>query len=73
MDTGNARLALALLLLWIAGVAFFAAFHPGGLIVNGKKAQNPADVLRYIMEKAFGVSDSGGSEPSTSTSGTETA
>lgn len=56
---GNARLALGFLLLWLMGIAFFAAFHPGGVMVEGKPAKNPADVLRYLMMYMGGVSSSG--------------
>lgn len=68
---GNGRLALGFLMLWIAGVALFAAFHPGGIKNGDKPAQNPADVLRYLMTKLAGGGESSGSnEPSAS--GTET-
>jgi hypothetical protein len=54
-------LAIALILFWMAGVALFVAFHPGGVEVNGKPAQNPADVVRYLISVAGkGEAASGG-------------
>jgi hypothetical protein len=45
-------LALALLLFWVAGVGFFVAFHPGGITKdNGDSAQNPVDVLKFLLAK----------------------
>lgn len=55
--------ALALLLMWIAFVCFFVAFHPGGIEVNGHSAQNPRDVILWFMQRiARGVpaQDAGG-------------
>lgn len=44
--------AIGLLLLWIAGVAFFAAFHPGGVTnPDGSAASNPADIIKWLMVK----------------------
>jgi hypothetical protein len=51
-DNRGVMLALALLLFWIAGVAFFVAFHPGGVTKdNGDSAQNPVDVLKFLLAK----------------------
>lgn len=61
---GNARLALGFLLLWVAGVAMFAAFHPGGVMVEGKPAKNPADILRYLIMDSEGVSGHASSDQS---------
>lgn len=44
--------ALALILLWLSFAAFFVAFHPGGLTVNGKPAENPRDVILWFMQRA---------------------
>lgn len=44
--------ALALVLLWIAFVAFFVAFHPGGLQIDGHPAQNPRDVILWLIRRA---------------------
>jgi hypothetical protein len=51
-DNRGVMLALALLLFWVAGVALFFAFHPGGVkLSNGADAQNPVDVLKVLLEK----------------------
>jgi hypothetical protein len=51
-DNRGVMLALALLLFWIAGVSFFVAFHPGGITKdNGDSAQNPVDVLKFLLAK----------------------
>lgn len=70
MNDGT-NFAIALILFWFAGLCMFVAFHPGGILVNGRQARNPVDVLRYIMEKAnkgTGTSTSG--DTSGSTTGT---
>lgn len=41
----GARLAIAILVLFLAMVCFFFAFHPGG--VQG--ANNPADILKFMF------------------------
>jgi hypothetical protein len=49
--------ALALVLIWLAFVSFFVAFHPGGLtLANGSPAQNPRDVVLWLMQRAAGGS-----------------
>lgn len=51
-DAKGVQLAAALLLLWLAGVAFFVAFHPGGIqMPGGESANNPVDVLKYLLTK----------------------
>jgi hypothetical protein len=51
-DNRGVMLALALLLFWVAGIAFFFAFHPGGVhLSDGSDAQNPVDVLKFLLEK----------------------
>jgi hypothetical protein len=51
-DNRGVMLAIALLLFWVAGVAFFFAFHPGGVkLSDGSDAQNPVDVLKVLLEK----------------------
>lgn len=61
MQTGT-KVAAGFLLLWVAGMAFFAAFHPNGIQVDGKPAGNPADVLRYLIQQVGGSADDGNSE-----------
>lgn len=61
---GANRLAFGVLLVWLAGIGFFFAFHPGGVQIfdpalnNGKGGQrtvkNPAEVLGYLMAHHFG-------------------
>jgi len=46
------RFALALVILWLAGVALFVAFHPGGIKIDGKPANNPVDILKYFIQLA---------------------
>lgn len=49
--------ALALVLIWVAFIAFFVAFHPGGLtLANGQSAQNPRDVILWLMQRVAGGS-----------------
>jgi len=43
--------AIALILLWVAFASFFVAFHPGGITVNGHPAQNPRDVILWLMQR----------------------
>jgi hypothetical protein len=59
-DNRGVMFAIALLLFWIAGLAFFTAFHPGGITKdNGDAAQNPTDVIKYLLAKGGeGASDS---------------
>jgi hypothetical protein len=57
----NAAGALALVLLWISLTSYFVAFHPGGIEINGHAAQNPRDVLLWLMQRlATGTPQSGG-------------
>ncbi len=44
--------AFGLILLWMAFVAFFVAFHPGGIkLADGTPAQNPRDVIVYLIQR----------------------
>jgi hypothetical protein len=55
--------ALALILFWVAFICFFAAFHPGGIkLADGTPAQNPRDVILWLMQRVA----SGSPNPSTS-------
>lgn len=45
MSNDGGRLALAILMLLVAMVLFFFAFHPGGVAT----ANNPADILQYLF------------------------
>jgi hypothetical protein len=73
--------AFGLILLWMAFVAFFVAFHPGGIkLADGTPAQNPRDVILYLIQRLTGgfgksgtsdqfgggdLSSSGGNTPTT--------
>lgn len=49
------KLAIGIILLWLAGLAFFVAFHPNGVTMpDGKAARNPGDVLKYIIAEVHG-------------------
>lgn len=69
-------LAAALLFLWIAGVAFFTALHPGGITTDGKPADpsgsnlanNPVDVLKFLLTK--GGQGASTTQPAASDTGT---
>ena len=41
------RLAMAILVMWIALVFFFFAFHPGGV----KNVSNPGDMLKWLVDQ----------------------
>lgn len=63
---GSTKLSFAILLIWVAGLCFFVAFHPGGILIydpnaDGGKganrpAKNPAEVLGYLMSASYGGS-----------------
>lgn len=44
------KFAIALVLLWLAGIGLFIAFHPGGLELDGKPVENPAEVIQYYIQ-----------------------
>ena len=54
------QFAIALILFWVAGLCFFVAFHPGGIKIGDRAAQNPVDVLRYLIGLATHGSDAKG-------------
>lgn len=41
------RLAIAILVMWIALVFFFFAFHPGGV----KNVSNPGEMLKWLVDE----------------------
>lgn len=47
----NAAGAFGLVLMWVAFVCLFFAFHPGGVKINGHAAQNPRDVILWLMQR----------------------
>lgn len=45
----GARLAIAILMMFLAMVAFFFAFHPGGASISGSAIANPDDLLKFLF------------------------
>jgi type II secretory pathway component PulC len=44
------RLAIAILILFLAMVAFFFAFHPSGVAnANGQPVNNPNEILQWLF------------------------
>jgi hypothetical protein len=43
--------AIALILLWVSFASFFVAVHPGGITINGHPAQNPRDVIMWLIQR----------------------
>lgn len=41
------KLAIAILVMWIALVFFFFAFHPGGV----KNVSNPGEMLKWLVDE----------------------
>lgn len=56
------KFAIALVLLWLAGLGLFVAFHPNGIKDDAfksddnpdGKAENPAQVVQYFIMKVSG-------------------
>jgi hypothetical protein len=48
---GAAKFAFGIVLLWLAGLCFFLAFHPNGVVLNGQKVSNPVDVLKWLIQE----------------------
>lgn len=61
---GANRLAFGILAMFVAGILFFFAFHPGGVKIydagmnDGKGGErpvrNPAEILGYLMTNKVG-------------------
>lgn len=47
MDSQGTKLAIAIMIMWIAMVFFFFAFHPGGV----ENVSNPAQMLQWLMNE----------------------
>lgn len=62
--------ALALVLFWVAFICFFVAFHPGGLQVSGHPAQNPKDVVLWLMQRVAAGSPHPATQTGSASSGT---
>jgi hypothetical protein len=53
--SGGTKLALAILIMWIAMVAFFFAFHPSGVVDStGANIQNPLGILKWLADQFSG-------------------
>ena len=48
---GAAKFALGIVALWLAGLCFFLAFHPNGVVLNGQKVSNPVEVLKWLIQE----------------------
>lgn len=59
MSSNGTRLAIALILLWLAFFCFYVAFHPGGVQLDGHPAQNPTDVIKALIQN-LGKGSGGG-------------
>jgi hypothetical protein len=56
------KLAVAILVMWIALVFFFFAFHPGGV----KNVSNPGQMLKWLVDEFANLT--GGNSSATLTS-----
>jgi hypothetical protein len=59
------RLAVAILILFLAMVAFFFAFHPAGVELNGQPVNNPAEILQWLFGQWDATTSGGGSPAET--------
>jgi hypothetical protein len=52
-DNRGVMFAASLIFFWIAGIALFTAFHPGGITDpdTGDPAKDPVAVLKFLMVK----------------------
>lgn len=64
---GAAKFALGIVFLWLGMLAFFFAFHPNGVTLDGKKVANPVEALQWLIQEFQRVS--GASTPDTSGQG----
>jgi hypothetical protein len=73
---GAAKFALGIVFLWLGMLAFFFAFHPNGVILNGKKVANPVEGLQWLIQefqKASGAGPASTATGTTQETGTDTA
>lgn len=56
---GSSKLAVGILVMFVAMVFFFFAFHPGGVAgPNGANVSNPAQMLQFLItefQKGAGI------------------
>ena len=50
MGSGG-QLAIAILVMFVAMVCFFVAFHPGGVNLSGSEISNPDDLLKFLFQE----------------------
>jgi hypothetical protein len=55
---GAAKFALGIVFLWLGMLAFFFAFHPNGVTLNGEKVKNPVEALQWLIGEFQRVSGS---------------
>jgi hypothetical protein len=60
------KLAIAILVMWIALVMFFFAFHPGGV----KNVSNPGEMLKWLVDQFSHLAGGTQTESATLTSAT---
>jgi hypothetical protein len=49
---GSSKLAVGILVMFIAMVFFFFAFHPGGVAgPNGANVSNPTEMLQFLISE----------------------
>lgn len=51
------KLAVAILVMWVAMVFFFFAFHPGGV----KNVSNPGQMLKWLVDEFTNLTGGGAS------------
>lgn len=64
---GAAKFALGIVFLWLGMVAFFFAFHPNGVVLDGKKVSNPVEALQWLIKEFQRVSGANASDQSSGT------
>lgn len=52
MDTGGTKLAIAIVILWVALLFFFIALHPNGIA----NVTNPVQALKWLISEFQGAS-----------------
>lgn len=56
------KLAIAILVFWVALVFFFFAFHPGGVAnAAGANISNPGQMLKFLMDEFTNLAGGGSS------------
>lgn len=62
------KLAVAILVMWLALVFFFFAFHPGGV----KNVSNPGQMLKWLVDEFTRLAGGSTSTTASLTSATDT-